>query len=266
MKINPVNDSNLLRLKKPEEDANEFKQISGAEHFLLRWINYHLRNAGKQKEVENFKNHLKDGIAYTILLNQLNEKYCDKLGLEDPEDIRISKAIDNAAKLGVPRFIRPVDVLNENEKLNLLFCAEIYYRVSGLRPFENFGDADKVGLAILLSERHKEDEDLKSFLPINPQSNDLFVTTAKSVLLSKMIEKADSSAIDLNHIKKEENLEKEDQEENLRNSLEAAKKIGCDLENIYISAILDQVPDLVLKCLYEILKARLFLKKKINLN
>lgn len=259
MKVNPINDSNLLRLKKPEEDANEFNQLSGAEPFLLRWINYHLRNAGKQKEIENFKDHLKDGIVYTILLNQLNEKLCDQLGLEDPEDIRISKAIDNAAKLGVPRFIRPVDVLHENEKLNLLFCAEIYYRITGLRPFEKFSDADKVGLAILLSERHKDDEDLKSFLPINPQSNELFVTTAKSVLLPKMVEKADSNAIDLNHIKKEEENLEQNQEENLRYSLEAAKKIGCDLENIGATTILDQIPDLVLKTLYEILKVKLFL-------
>jgi plastin-1 len=241
-------------LKRAEEDSNDFLQLSGAHHYLIRWINYHLRNTGKQIQIENFRDHLKDGVVYTLLLNQLDENLCDRSGLEDPDDVRISKSIDNAAKLGVPRFIRPVDVLQENEKLNLLFCAEIYYRVSGLRPFEKLNDADKIGLAILLSERHKEDEDLKAVLPINPESNELIVTTANSILLAKMVEKADPNVIDLSLIKNGENLEKEVQLENLRISLEAAKKLNCDLKHIGVSAIEDQVSDLVLKTLYEILK------------
>jgi len=146
-------------------------------------------------------------MVYTILLNQLDESQCDKSGLEDPEDVRISKAIDNAAKLGVPKFIRPADVFGENERLNILFCAEIYYREHGLRGVEPFGDADRIGLAILLSERHKGDEHLQKFLPMNPQSKDLFSTTANSVLLSKMVQKADPNVIDMAQINTGENLE-----------------------------------------------------------
>jgi len=50
---------NLMRLKKLDEDTEDFKGIKGAEHFLLRWINYHLKNAGNYKEVQNFKEDLK---------------------------------------------------------------------------------------------------------------------------------------------------------------------------------------------------------------
>ena len=194
-------------MKKSEEDLEDFKKIKGAEHFLLRWINYHLQNAGSFKEVQNFKDHLKDGMVYTVLLNQLDDAQCDKSGLEDPEDVRIQKAIDNAAKLGVPRFIRPTDVLGENDRLNLLFCAEIYYRQSGLRAVEPYSDADRIALAILLSERHKGDEHLQKYLPINPQSKDLFSTTANSVLLAKMVQKADPNVLDIGQINTGENLE-----------------------------------------------------------
>ena len=50
---------NLMRLKKLDEDTEDFQKIKGADNFLLRWINYHLKNAGNYKEVQNFKEHLK---------------------------------------------------------------------------------------------------------------------------------------------------------------------------------------------------------------
>lgn len=169
--------------------------MKGADHFLLRWINYHLRNAGNYKKVENFTDHLKvnfiviflifskDGIAYTVLLNQLDSENCDDSGLNDPEEERVGKAVENAAKLGVSKFVTPQDILSANEKLNFLFCYEIYRRKNGLRNVEPFSDADRMALAILISENHKNDEHLQKYLPINPQSKDLFPTTANSVLL-----------------------------------------------------------------------------------
>ena len=113
----------------------------------------------------------------------MDENLCDKSGLDDTDEIRAEKAINNAAKLGVPKFIRPEDILLENEKLNLLFCAEIYYRQNGLRNVEPFSDAERDGFAILITDHHKNDENLQKVMPLNPHSKDLFVATANSVLL-----------------------------------------------------------------------------------
>jgi hypothetical protein len=42
------------------------------EQILLRWVNYHLKNAGREdKFIKNFSGDIKDSEAYTILLNQL---------------------------------------------------------------------------------------------------------------------------------------------------------------------------------------------------
>jgi len=114
--------------------------------------------------------------------------------------------------------------LLENDKLNLLFCAEIYYRQNGLRNVEPFSDAERDGFAILITDHHKNDEDLQKVMPLNPHSKDLFVATANSVLLrflfsykslaksilfSKMIQRADPEAIDMSQINTSDPLESE---------------------------------------------------------
>ena len=44
------------------------------DQILLRWMNYHLKNAKHPKEIKNFHKDVKDGIAYTKLLNQLDRE------------------------------------------------------------------------------------------------------------------------------------------------------------------------------------------------
>ena len=41
------------------------------EEILLRWFNYHLKEAGSSREVNNFSGDIKDSECYTILLNQI---------------------------------------------------------------------------------------------------------------------------------------------------------------------------------------------------
>ena len=49
----------LSELKEQDEDLESFKKINDPEHYLLRWINFHLKNAGSDKEVKNFGDDLK---------------------------------------------------------------------------------------------------------------------------------------------------------------------------------------------------------------
>lgn len=41
------------------------------EEILLRWFNYHLKEAGSSRRVNNFSGDIKDSECYTILLNQI---------------------------------------------------------------------------------------------------------------------------------------------------------------------------------------------------
>lgn len=108
-----------------DKDLDDLKS-KPAEEILKRWFNYHLAQAKHDRRVNNFSEDIKDGINYTILLNQLNGDKCNLAGLEAGEEQRAQKVIDDANKLGVYKMIRGKDITTGNSKLNLLFIAEIY--------------------------------------------------------------------------------------------------------------------------------------------
>jgi plastin-1 len=66
------------------------------DELLLRWFNFHLANTGYGKTVKNFSNDIKDGEAYTHLLNQLDKARCDKSGLQLDGEERAKKIIVDA--------------------------------------------------------------------------------------------------------------------------------------------------------------------------
>lgn len=43
-----------------------------AEKLLVRWMNWHLKNAGNSRRIQNLGKDLSDGEVYTIVLNQID--------------------------------------------------------------------------------------------------------------------------------------------------------------------------------------------------
>ena len=41
------------------------------KQLLIRWVNYHLKRAGQQRQISNFTSDIKDSFAYTHLLHQI---------------------------------------------------------------------------------------------------------------------------------------------------------------------------------------------------
>jgi len=68
--INIKNNPGLIRLVKEDETLEDLQALP-VESILLRWVNYHLDNAGHDQRVKNFSDDVKDGVNYTVLLNQL---------------------------------------------------------------------------------------------------------------------------------------------------------------------------------------------------
>ena len=58
----------LVRLKYPDEELKDLLALP-PEELLIRWFNYHLKNAGHKREVHNFGSDIKDGENYVVLLN-----------------------------------------------------------------------------------------------------------------------------------------------------------------------------------------------------
>lgn len=113
---------------------------------MIRWINYHLKEAGQERRVKNLGADLKDSFAYTHVLNQIDGSKCPltPLSSDDLTD-RAGKMIDNGDALGVPRVIDPSAVVSGNTKINTLYCSYIFNTKHGLKPLDdecNFDMAD----------------------------------------------------------------------------------------------------------------------------
>ena len=131
--INLKNHPELVRLLEEDEEMSDLLKLP-ADHILLRWFNYHLKNSGSEKRVKNFGSHLADGECYTILLNQIAPNRCDMSAMDiaDPNQ-RASKIINDARdKLEVPAFIQPSQLSGGDKRMNLAFCAQIFNTNPGL--------------------------------------------------------------------------------------------------------------------------------------
>ncbi len=152
--INLKNHPELIKLVEEDEELSDLLKLP-ADHILLRWINYHLKNAGSERRVKNFGKHLMDGEAYAILLNQISPNKCDMSAMEiSNTEERAAKIIDDArSKLDVPAFIQPSQLAGGDKRMNLAFCAQIFNTNPGLIVTEE----ELTTFADLLDDENEED-------------------------------------------------------------------------------------------------------------
>lgn len=143
--INLRNHPELIRLLNDGETLADLLKLP-PDQLLLRWFNYHLKNAGHPKRVSNFSGDVKDSEAYTVLLHQISPAVCDKSALaqSNPTD-RATAVLANARKLEVKAPIKARDIVSGNPRLNLIFTAQIFNTCPGLDPLSQ-EEIDKAGL------------------------------------------------------------------------------------------------------------------------
>eukprot|EP01104_Vermistella_antarctica_P010569 TRINITY_DN2827_c0_g2_i1.p1 TRINITY_DN2827_c0_g2~~TRINITY_DN2827_c0_g2_i1.p1 ORF type:complete len:786 (+),score=276.07 TRINITY_DN2827_c0_g2_i1:84-2360(+) len=129
-------DLNRLKIDGEMDDA-----IGGVppEQILLRWFNYHLKNAGHHRIVTNFSKDIMDSENYIVLLGQIGE---GKIGTPMVErafrekDLlnRADKVLDMAYLLGCRKFATPKAITEGNPRLNLAFVATLFSAHPALGP------------------------------------------------------------------------------------------------------------------------------------
>lgn len=158
--INLKNHPYLIRLLQDGEDLADLMKLP-PDQILLRWINYHLANAGHPKRVNNFSGDVKDSVAYTILLNQISPLDCDKKPLNEPDMVkRAGMVINNAQKLNVHTIVKPGDIASGNARLNLVFVASIFNTCPGLDPITK---EEELELAGLLEDDYGDSREERAF-------------------------------------------------------------------------------------------------------
>ena len=192
MLFRSVSQSRYMRLLNDGVDIGDLLKLP-PEEILKRWFNYHLKKASYPTKLNNWSGDLKDSEKYTVLLNQLDPSKCDKSALQDSDMMkRANKVLANAKKLGAESFITPNDICNGNEKLNLLFTAEIFNNFHGLEELSE----EEYEAAKLLNDDVEGTREERAFrMWINSLGlddvyvNNLYEDVRSGVLLLKVIDR-----------------------------------------------------------------------------
>ena len=93
-----------------------------------------------------------------------------------------------------------------------------------------YSDKEKNRYAKMINKILKDDPDCGSRIPIDPESDDLYDKIQDGVIIAKLINKCEPDAINIDEIKKNEDMNIYDKYENLNKDIEGAKKIGVPSE------------------------------------
>ncbi|XP_063718481.1 plastin-3-like isoform X2 [Symsagittifera roscoffensis] len=131
-KINLNECPGLACLLEDGETMHDLQSLS-PEELLLRWVNFHLSNAGVFKRIRNFSDDIKDSEAYIWLLHQiappdLAAQMVNSQAVFTETDFhrRAEMTLDTADVLKCRAFIAPTDIVDGNPKLNLAFVANLF--------------------------------------------------------------------------------------------------------------------------------------------
>jgi plastin-1 len=98
------------------------------EELLLKWFNWQLERAtGGSMNVHNLSKDIKDSAAYIHLMHRLDPDKCSLDALNEIDPLkRAEMMLQNAEKIGCRSFVTAQDVVEGNERLNLVFLANMF--------------------------------------------------------------------------------------------------------------------------------------------
>lgn len=138
--INLQDNPALFKLLEEGETLQDLMRLP-PDQILVRWVNYHLREAGDARRIKGFgKNDIGDSHVYTIVLNQIapKGKGVTKDPLKESDGMaRATAMLAEAEKIKCRRFVKPKDVVSGNKKLNLAFVANLFNTYPGLGELDD---------------------------------------------------------------------------------------------------------------------------------
>lgn len=197
----------LFRLLEPGELLEDFLKLP-VETILLRWFNYHLKNAGANRRVSNFSSDLMDSENYVVLLNQLAPHACplDTLGESDLYK-RADKFLMCSDKVGCYKYLTPKTLVEGNAKLNFLFVANLFNELPGLDKLSE-SELENIGDQMFDSEGDREARAFALWLNslgVDPFVNYLFDDIKDGLILLQAIDKVHPGMVDWKKVNKPNN-------------------------------------------------------------
>ena len=143
----------IIRLAEGDEEMKDLQKLP-PENILIRWINFHLKNAGQDTKITNLGKDLQDSKNLIYVMNQLDSSQCSLDALSEEDDVaRAQKMLDNSVKLGVPDVVGANDICQGNAKVNTIFVAELFNAKHGLEELTQ----EQYDAAALLDDDNSND-------------------------------------------------------------------------------------------------------------
>ncbi|CEP63238.1 fimbrin LALA0_S07e05600g [Lachancea lanzarotensis] len=257
-KIDIKHHPELYRLLEDDETLEQFLRLP-PEQILLRWFNYHLKQAGWERRVSNFSKDVADGENYTILLNQLAPESCSRAPLQTSDLLqRAEQVLQNAEKLDCRKYLTPSSLVAGNPKLNLAFVAHLFNTHPGLQPIE---ESEKPEIEEFDAEGEREARVFTLWLnslDVDPPVVSLFEDLKDGLVLLQAYDKVMPSAVDQKNVNKRpasgNELSRFKALENTNYAVDLGKSRGFSLVGIEGSDIVDGNKLLTLGLVWQLMR------------
>lgn len=238
----------LYRLLEKGETLETFLKLP-AETILLRWFNFHLREANSSRKVTNFSSDLMDSENYIVLLHQLCPGQCNLEALSEKDlTLRAELMLKSTERIGCRRYITPKSVVAGNPKLNLAFVANLFNLYPGLAPlskeelaaideglFGAQGDREARAFALWLNS-----------LGVEPMVNNLYSDLFDGIVLLQAFDKVRPKIVNWSRVNQKVPLIRFKAIENTNYAVELGKQLKFSLVGIQGADISDGVKNLTL--------------------
>ncbi|BCS17980.1 fimbrin [Aspergillus puulaauensis] len=248
----------LYRLLEEDETLEQFLRLP-PEQILLRWFNYHLKNAQWPRRVTNFSTDVKDGENYTVLLNQLAPELCSRQSLETRDLLqRAEEVLTNAEKLNCRKFLTPTSLVAGNPKLNLAFVANLFNTIPGLDPIT---EEEKLEVEDFDAEGEREARVFTLWLnslDVQPAVNSLFDDLRDGAILMQAYDKVIPGSVNWRHVNKPpasgQEMMRFKAVENTNYAIELGKYHGFSLVGVQGADITDGQRTLTLGLVWQLMR------------
>jgi len=244
-KINLVNHPELYRLLEDGETIEDLLKLP-IDQILLRWFNYHLKNAGHNRRVKNFTSDIKDSENYTVLLAQIAPQHCNRDPIKEGDlSKRAELVLKNADKLDCRKFVTAKDICKGNQKLNLAFVANLFNTWPALEPVEF--------KAIEETREEKTFRNWMNSLGVEPFVNNLYEDLRDGLILIQLFEKVQPGIVDQKRV----NWQPSNSFKKLENcnyAIELGKQLNFSLVGIQGKDIYDANKTLTLAIVWQLMR------------
>ncbi|KAI4305707.1 hypothetical protein L6164_029058 [Bauhinia variegata] len=262
IKIQLLADLNLRKtpqLVELVEDDKDVEELMGLppEKVLLKWMNFHLKKAGYEKQVTNFSSDVKDGEAYAVLLNTLAPETAGPggaLATKDPTE-RASMILEQAEKLDCKRYLTAKDIVEGSPNLNLAFVAQIFQHRNGLTV-----DSSKMSFAEMMTDDAQTSREERCFrlwinsLGIATYVNNLFEDVRNGWVLLEVLDKISPGSVNWKQATKPPIKMPFRKVENCNQVVEIGKDLSLSLVNVAGSDIVQGNKKLIIAFLWQLMR------------